>query len=245
MRALEIDDTLAAAHTELANSRHMFDWDWPGAENAFKQAIALNPDYADAHRLYALFLSGMGRPDEALAEIERTQRLDPLSFIAHADEGAILYFARRYDESIEKLNKTIEMEPNFFVPYEGLAVSYLQKGMYEEAVAANQNHLSLRGASPETVARLGHTYAVSGVKGIWQFSLQMWEMQRKRGYFPSYFYTAVAHAALDEKDQAFEWLERAYEERNLVVWLKVEPLLDNLRDDPRFVELLKKMGLEE
>ncbi|MFQ5866119.1 MAG: protein kinase [bacterium] len=245
VHALEIDDLLAEAHTELANIRFWFDWDWPSAENTFKYAIKINPDYAQAHRLYAAFLTRMGRHDEAIGEIKRAQELDPLELMNHTVEGYILYYARRYDQSIEQLNKTIEMEPNFFVPYLWLGLAYVEKGMLVEASIAVQKGITLSRGNPNGVALLGYIHAISGKRNEAQKILdQLHQLSQQRYIKPSL--VATIHIGLGENDKAFGWLEKAYEARdNFLVYLKVMPSVDHLRSDPRFTALLKKMGLED
>ncbi|MCI0525947.1 MAG: tetratricopeptide repeat protein, partial [Nitrospira sp.] len=218
VKALEIDNTLAEGYTSLGLIKLLHDWDWSGAESAFKQALERNPNYAPVHQWYTWYLSAMGRHDEAIAEIQKALELDPLSLIINRDVGLTLYFARRYDPAIEQYRKTLEMDPNFNVAYWGLGLAYLQKKMYEEAIPAFQ-----KARSPGV---LGYAYALSGKKDEAQKVLSHLKEQLKQRYVQSYF-LAVIYAGLDEKDQAFQWLQKAYEERSpYLIWLQVDPLYD-------------------
>lgn len=164
-KALKIDDSLAEAHTSLAYARYRYDWDWGGAEEEFKRAIALNPNYATAHHWYGEYLAMMGRFDDSLTEIRRAAELDPLSSIINADEGWFLYLARRPDEAIKQLRKTLEMDQNFAEAYFYLGEAYEQKGMFVEAIANFQRAKDLNVGDGPGVLGLGHAYALSGRRG--------------------------------------------------------------------------------
>lgn len=249
LKALQIDETVAEAHTSLAAITLFYDWDWSGAEQQFKRAIELNPRYATAHHWYAFYLTLMGRPDEGIAEIKRAQELDPLSLIISTDFGFLLYFARRYDEAMEQLRNVIEMDPHFTTAHVRLGQVYEQKAMYEEAVAEFQKAVTL---SPEGsylyLARtyvLARTYALLGNRDeAVRILHEATKLSKKRHISP--YAIALIYAGLGEKDRAFAWLERAYAERsNWLVGLKVDPRVDNLRSDPRFAELLRRMNFPE
>jgi tetratricopeptide (TPR) repeat protein len=248
LKALEIDDTLADAHTSLARIKSSFDWDWLAAEEEFKRAIELNPNYATAHHLYGRHLMIMGRFDEAAVEIRRASELDPLSLLINADLSAPLFFARQYDQAIESLRETIEMDPNFALAHVRLGGAYECKGMYEEAIAEYQRAIELSGSSadnPTTSAVLAHVYAASGRGDQARAMLNRLKEQSQRGYV-SPCDIAEVHAALGEEDQAFEWLEKAYKLRSCDLrFLKVSQLMDSLRSDPRFADLLRRVGLAE
>ncbi len=238
-KALEIDDTLAEAHTSIARIRMAFDWDWLAAEREFKRAIELNPNYATAHHWYGMYLVRMGRFDEALSEIKQAQKLDPLSLIINADMGAPLFFARQYDQAIEQHRKTLEMDLNFPPTHLRLGAAYEQKGMYQEAIAEYQRAIELSGDNTKTSVVLGYAYAVSGRRAEAQKELDQLKEQSNSPYDIAMIYTA-----LGDKEQAFEWLEKAYEDRSGgLVFLKVDPGLDSLRSDPRFADLLRRVGL--
>lgn len=242
-RALEIDDTLGEAHASLGFVRSFYDWDWAGAEQEYRRAMQLNPGYATAHHWYSGYLRAVGRLPEALAAIRRAQELDPLSPAIGRDLGRVLLSLRRPDQAIEQYRKTLELDPNFPSGYLHLGMAYEQKSMYEEAVAAGQKARDLPGGNPLILAGLGHSYALWGKKDKARELLgELKELSRQR-YVPA-FDMALVHIGLDDKDRAFEWLEKACQERDgWLVWLKADPLFDSLRSDPRFAALLKKLGL--
>lgn len=244
MKALELDGTLVEAHTTLANLRMYYDWDWSGAESEFKKAIELNPSYATAHHWYSNYLIFMGRADEAFAEIGRAQELDPLSPIINEVVGWHRHLARRYDEAVELQKKALDLEPNFAVAHFGLATTYEQKGMYDRAIEEFKEAVRLSPNDLDNLAGLGHAYAVSGKRAE---ALQvLGELQaRSKLRFVSAFHFAVIYAGLGDKDQALEWLEKAYEEHSWwMPHLKVEPRMDSLRADPRFIDLLRRLRLQ-
>jgi eukaryotic-like serine/threonine-protein kinase len=248
LKALEIDDKLAEAHTSLARIKSSFDWDWLAAEEEFRRAIELNPNYATAHHLYGRHLMIMGRFDEAAVEIRRASELDPLSLLINADLSAPLFFARQYDRAIESLRETLEMDPNFALAHVRLGGAYEFKGMYEEAIAEYQRAIELSGSSADNStmsAMLAHSYAASGRGDQARDILNRLKEQSQRGYV-SPCDIAEVHAALGEEDQAFEWLEKAYELRSSDLrFLRVSQLMDSLRSDPRFADLLRRVGLAE
>jgi len=245
-KAMDIDDTLAEAYESAAHVRILYDWDWKDAEGEFNRAIELNPGYAIAHQRYALYLTVMGRLDEATAEIRRAQMFDPLSLIINADVGLIFYISRLYDQAIQQCQNTLEIDPNFCVARFALGLAYEQKRMYEEAVAQFQQAITLSGGITALIAALGHAYGVSGKKEEASRVLGELEDLSKRRYV-SASSIATIYAGLEEENQVFKWLQRAYEERS--VWsihlhLKVDPRFDGVRSDPRFTTLLKEMGFE-
>ena len=242
-KALEIDDTLAEAHTTLASIRATYDWDWVDAERKYKRAIELNPSYPTAHQWYAQYLVRMGRFREATTEMKRAQELDPLSLIINATGGFIFYMARQYDQAIKELRKTVELDPNFGNAHYYLGRAYVQKAMYGEAVAELEKAASLSGRGTVQIAELAHACAVAGKR---QRALKILnELLRERlekGYVSSYR-VALVYVGLGEQDQALAWLKRAYDERSWWLgFLKVDPRLDPLRADPRFQDLLRRMN---
>jgi serine/threonine protein kinase/Flp pilus assembly protein TadD len=243
LKALGIDGTLAEAHTSLAHARLFYDWDWSGAERELKRAIELNPNNTSAHQWYTSYLSAMGRHDEAIARAKRAQELDPLSLVINTMVGRTFYFARQYDQAIEQFRKTLELDPNFALAQHFLGQAYEQKGMYDEAFAVFQKGITLSGGRSQMVAFLGHAYAVSGKRGEALKTLDELKELSKRRYVGPYN-VALVYAGLGEKDQAFEWLQKGYEERSSeLLWLAVIPGFDSLRSDPRFADLLRRMGL--
>ncbi len=245
-KALEIDETLAEAHNSLAYVRWKYDWDWVGAEREFLRAIELNPNYATAHQWYAVYLAEMGRTDESIKEIKKAQELDPLSLIINVASASILTCARQYNQAIEQCQKVLDMDPNFSLTHLPLGWIYEQKEMYEEAIKEYLKAEAFFGRlSPEEVAALREAYAVSGWRGYWQKHLDILKQQSKQRHVAASD-IAWDHVHLGEKDQAFKWLEKAYQERDPVLCsLKTDPIFDSLRSDPKFKALLKKMGLEK
>jgi tetratricopeptide (TPR) repeat protein len=245
IRALELDDTLAEAHTSLGRVLAAYDWDWPSAEKEYKRAIELNPRYAIAHQWYGGWFQVMGRGNEAIAERKRAQELDPLSPIVTFELGLAFYYARDYDQAIEQFHKTLELDQNFPPAQQFLPAAYEQKGMYAEAIAGFKRAIPLMGGSEWSLTRggLGHIYAVSGKKSEALAVLDELKQISAREYMPATS-VALVYAGLGEKDQAFAWLEKGYEERSFQMqWLTLEPRWDSLRSDPRFANLVRRMGL--
>ncbi len=242
-KALQFDDTLAEAHTSLAYASLHHDWNWKAAEQQFKRAIELTPNYATAHQWYARYLTAMGRFEEAIRQVQRARELEPLSLIINSAVGYAYYFARQYDRAIEESRKALEMEPNFSRTHWNLGLAYEQKGMFEPAIAEFQQAIALSGESPVIQAALAHAYAVAGKRGEAQKALDGLKELSSRRYVPSYPIAGI-YAGLGDRDQAFRWLEKAYEERdNGLPYLKVDPILDVLRRDERFAALVRRVGL--
>jgi eukaryotic-like serine/threonine-protein kinase len=242
LKALELDSSLAEAHTALALVKVSYEWDWASAEGEFKRAIELNPGYADGRYFYAfLYLSEMGRHDEAIAEMKQALETDPLSLIINANLGQIYYHARRYDQAIEQGRKTLEIAPDFVVAHANLIDVYEQKGMYPEAIAALKT-LGERGQ--QEAALLEAAYRAAGARGYWQKRLDLPLDRLKRGEYVKPTTIPRIYAQLGDKERAFEWLEKAYADRDSeLVELRVEPGYDPLRSDPRFADLLRRIGL--
>ncbi|HEX5703524.1 MAG TPA: protein kinase [Pyrinomonadaceae bacterium] len=238
-RALELDPRLAEGHAILAAIKTVYDWDWAGAEREFKLAIELNPSYATAHQRYSLFLPALGRFDEAIAEARKARDVDPLALPVNENLGDILYLARRYDEAIEQLRKTLELDPNYGVAHGTLAKVYEAQGKHEELLEER-----LKGSSPETVAELRKVFAASGIKGVWQNRLNVL-LERSKTAYVSPADIALFYTRLNDRDQAFAWLEKAMAERSINFnYLVADPRFDNLRGDPRLAALLRRVGLE-
>jgi TolB-like protein/DNA-binding winged helix-turn-helix (wHTH) protein/Tfp pilus assembly protein PilF len=241
IKALELDSTLGEAHNSLAFVLDGFDWDLDAGGKEFRQAIDLNPSYATAHHWFAWHLSLLGRYDEAIAEMRKAENLDPLSLIINADLAELLVLAHSYDESIRQSNKTIEMDPNFAMAHNQLAQGYLEKHMYSEAVTELEKAVRLSGGSPTCIANLARAYAASGKRSE---AIRLLSGLQKRSN-PTYSYgseIATIYASLGNRDQAMNWLEKAYEERfNPGVLLR--PGFDPLRSDPRFEDLVHRIGL--
>jgi serine/threonine protein kinase/tetratricopeptide (TPR) repeat protein len=240
-KALELDDTLAEAHASEAYIRAYYDWDWAGADQEFRRSLALNPNDASVHHRYSRFLASLGRVDEALTEIKRARELDPLSLVVKANRGVIYYFGGRYDEAIDELKSLLEKEPNFSVAYWGLGLAYEQKKMYKQAIASFEKASDLDKGDSNWIASLGHAYAEAGDKPAARKKLDELKFLAKQGGSPPYQF-ALVYAALGEKDQAFEALEKAEEERStLLTYLKMDPRLNSLHSDPRFQKLSRRM----
>ena len=246
LKALELDNDLAEAHAVLAGIR-MDEGDWVAAEKECKRALDLNPNSFLAHGFYASYLVRMGRHDEAIAEWKRALALDPLAVRAHAEIGYSLYFARRYDEAIEQLKKTCDMDPKFAPAHARLGATYLQKKMYQEAILELEKARALDD-SPERPGRFAwpaYAYAVSGHRNKAQGMLaELKQIARQRDIRPINF--AIIYAGLGDKDQAFAWLDKVYEEgsgRDLGE-ARVNPMFDSLRSDARFANLLRRVNLD-
>jgi TolB-like protein/Tfp pilus assembly protein PilF len=243
-KALEIDETLAEAHASLAFSLAIYDWDWPAAEREFKRALELKPGYANAHHWYGLlYLVARGTLDEAIAAVRRAHELDPLSLTISTNIGMLLYMARRYDQSIEQYQQALEMERHFAYTHWQLALTYEQKALYEEAIAELQTAIALSGRSLQPLAQLGHAYAIAGRRDqACAVLAELNELAQQNYVSPSR--TAAIYAGLGQTEHAFDWLERAYHERDpWLIWLRFDPVMDELRADRRFTSLLERIGL--
>ena len=243
-RALEIDNTLAEAHAALGNIR-LYEGDWSGAESAFIRARDLNPNYQRYHLDYAHYLRMMKRFEESVAESKRVLELDPLSALYNRQVALALYFARRYDEAIEQCGKTLDLEPGMPTAYRWLAKSYEQKGLYGQAVEAWLKTIQFTGLGPGAGAALREAYAASGWKGFWRKALDLRKGRAKQGNVDLYVLAEI-YARLGDKDQAFFWLKKDYEQNNHhpLVWLNCDPFWDDLRSDRRYIDLVRRMGLD-
>ena len=243
-KALQLDDSLAEAHATLGAVRFFYDWDFPGAEKEYKRALEMNPNNAEAHQLYSYFLTGMGRFDESLVEMRRAQELDPLSVEKVTGIGEILHFQGQSDRALEQYRKALEMDTNAGFVHWAIGNVYVKKGMYAEAIAQYQKSIPLSGSSPDEPASLAYAYALAGKR---REALQIIEelKERSKRQFISPTVIAVIYGGLGEKDMAFEWLEKAYSGRDFIlVLLKIEPMFDPLRDDARFTDLMRRVGLQ-
>lgn len=244
IRALELDETLAEAHVSLGRVFASYDWDWTSAEKEYKRAIELNPRYATAHQWYGGYLSVVGHSNEAIAERKRALELEPLSLIINFELGLSYYYARDYDRAIEQFQKTLELDQYFPAAHNFLPAAYEQKGMYKEAIDEFKQSIPLTRRG-ESMAGLGHVYAVSGRRGDAGILLGELKQTFGREYLPA-SNIALIYAGLNEKDQAFDWLNKAYEQRAFQLqWINLDPRWDNLRSDPRFQEILRRMGLPQ
>jgi TolB-like protein/tetratricopeptide (TPR) repeat protein len=256
LRALAIDNALGEAHASLAYITFFYDWDWAAAEKEFKRALELNPNNADTHHWYSHFLMGQGRIEESLTQSKRALELSPFDILFNIHLGWHYLYARQYDQALEQIEKTIEMDKNFAQTYPWLGLIFEQQGKYSEAIAAFQNAIRLfPGGSSIAEAELAHTYAVSGNREAAQKIIAELQELAKTKYVSSFQIAAIyaglcdgparnASPARTEKDQAFAWLEKAFEERSDgLVNLNAEQRFDNLRSDPRFTDLARRVGL--
>jgi eukaryotic-like serine/threonine-protein kinase len=246
LKALEIDDTLSEAHTSLGYVMTMYDWDWSGAEREFQRAIELNPNYAVAHYRYGIALMRTGSVEGAITEERRALELDPLSLSINRMLGVTFFSARKYDQAIEQQRKTLDLDPNFRLAVNDLGLAYLAKSMSKQAIAEFQKALM---TSPDNVAALsdlGYAYAVTSRRAEAQTVLDQLNELSKRKYVPAR-YRARIYASLGDKDKAFDWLEKGYEDRSVgsgLSGLKMDASFDPLRSDPRFADLLRRMNLQ-
>jgi len=241
LKALELDDTLAEAHAALAYVKSTYDRDWTGAEREFKRALELNPNYVDGRYFYAyIYLSAMGRQEEAVAQMKRALETDPLSLIVNANLGGVYYFERRYDQAIEQCRKTLEIESDFTPAHVRLQETYEQTGMYEQAIAEIQR---TDNEGRRQAPLLERAYRAGGARGYLQKLLELTMDRAKREYVAPNRVARI-YARLGDNARAFEWLEKACAERDhFVRYLKVDPSYDSLRSDPRFQDLLRCIGL--
>jgi adenylate cyclase len=245
MKALELDDRLAEAHAVLADVRFFYDWDWEGAEREYKRAIELNPSYALAHNNYAFYFSALTRHDDALAEIKRARELDPVSLLINSDLGWAYYFARQYDQAILQFRRALELDPNLEVSQFALGRVYEKKEMFVESLAAYRKAVSLSPSDPVSIAGLGYAYAVAGRRDDALNIVARLTHPSQQKLIPSWG-IATIYIGLDNKDEAFAWLEKAFADRvSDLVYLQTDPVLDPLRSDPRFQVLVRRMSFPE
>lgn len=241
VKALELDDTLAEAHASLGWIKWVYDWDWPGAEQEFKRAIELSPNYVTAHDWYGVCLAQRGRFDEALSQLEQARRLDPLSLVIPVHTGWIYFYAGQYDRAIEQYHKSLEMDPNYAWAHAHLSQAYEQKGMYAEAVAEMRRTMELSTNSHRHQAWLGHIYAASGDRDQARKLLAELLEKEKKQYVSPYS-IALVYAGLDDRERCLAWLSKAAEQRvGRLVRLPFDPRFKNLRTDPRFVEIVRRV----
>jgi len=241
-KALELNARLAEAHIALAYAIHLYDWNRSAAEAEFRKGLELNPNYAPGHQWYAVFLASEGRFEEAVAQITRARELDPLSLIIGDVVGWIYSLARRNDDAIREFRKAIELDPRFYPTHYDLGLTYVDMGKYEEAIVELEQARSLAGDTPRTLSGLAYACAMAHQRGRARDFLDRLRELSTHRYVPP-FDVAVVHAALGERDLAFKWLDKAYEDRHpWLVMLKVTPKVDSLRSDPRFAALLERIA---
>jgi tetratricopeptide (TPR) repeat protein len=240
-RAVDLDETLAEGHNSLASI--LFDrFDFEGADREFRRAIELNPSYSTAHHWYGLFLGVMGRADASIAELKLAHELDPFSPIINANYAFVYYQAGRYEEAIALCRKTLELDANFSPAHEYLGQVYLETGNYAEAIAELEKDVALSPGDAAAKAELGYGYGRAGRK---KEALKIIEelTRTSRHTYVSPYDVAVVYVGLDQKDEAFRWLEKAYQEHSVRLWnLKAHPRFARLRSDPRFQDLMRRVG---
>jgi TolB-like protein/DNA-binding winged helix-turn-helix (wHTH) protein/Tfp pilus assembly protein PilF len=243
-KALAMDDTLGEAHSALARVFFYYEWDVAAAEREFKRSVQLDPGYALAHVWYAWYLFALARFDEAIAEARRAQELDPLSLLANWNVAQTLYFAQQYDRALEQCRRVLELDSNYDQAHATMARIYRYTGRYQEARAEFQKRAEIDPRSLSDLSNLASNYAASGDKAKARKLLaQALQQDQREGDFPAFTFASV-NVALGNKDEALHWLEKSYENRDWpLVQLKVEPQWDPLRSDPRFQNLVRRVGL--
>jgi len=244
IKALTLDDTLAEAHTTLAHILVNYDWNWSAAEKEFKRSIELKPDYARAHQWYAIhYLTATGRLEEAVQEMKKALELEPASLVMNTFMGATLYYAGRYDEAIDQCRRTIQMDPNFAVAHWHLGLAYEQKHLLDAATEEFKKAISLSGSSPLMKAALGRAYAESQNNHEANEMLNELNELAKRQYASAYEIATIC-VALGNHEEAFQLLGKAYAEHSFhLVNLNVSPQFKSIRSDPRFQDLVERLGL--
>nr|NIO47973.1 tetratricopeptide repeat protein [Candidatus Aminicenantes bacterium] len=242
LKAMDLDDTLPEVYHNLANTRAWLEYDWEGAEKAYRRAIELNPNYPDVRAYYSHFLFQVGRPEEAMAQIERALELDPFNVLFRAIYAMDLMFARRYDDAITVLSETLRTAPNNLQVLSNFKSAYHLKGMYEEALEIWRRSFAAKG-DQEAEEALARGYAEGGYSRALSCVAEMM-IERSRTTFVTPWQIGTLYTRAGKNDEALEWLEKAYEARDgNMAYISVDPIFDGLRDDPRFKNLLRKMNL--
>ncbi|MGH9793670.1 MAG: TPR end-of-group domain-containing protein [Candidatus Acidiferrales bacterium] len=244
-KALEIDEALGEAHSSLAGVFMDYRWNWPDVETEYKRALELHPGYPVAHQWYGNYLNAMGRSGEGIAELQRARELDPLSLIINTNLGWAYHLGREYDKALEEAHKALELDPNFYWTYLLMGRAYEQKGLHKEAIIAYERATVLSGNNSMVLAELGHAYARAGQQSEARKILARLKRPSGREYASPYD-VALVCVGLGQKEEAFAWLEKSYQERARPLgFAKVEPRLDPLRSDPRFQHLLLRMNFPQ
>jgi len=242
LQAVHHDETLGEGHVALARILVFREWNWAGAGRAYRRAIELSPSYATAHQWYGMYLLHLGQGDEALREIRLAQRLDPLSISVNLDVGRVLYHTRRYDEAVTQWRNTLELDPNSADARLHLGLTYLEKGMFQEAQVEFEHWGEIRREAP--TALFAYTHAAAGDRAEAQRLLEGLLYEAQDQHAPAAA-IALIYGQLGDRDNAFRWLEKAVEARSsFLLFIKVSPRVDPLRSDPRYHELLQRMGLD-
>jgi TolB-like protein/Tfp pilus assembly protein PilF len=241
-RALKLDDGLAEAHASMGEVMMQYYYEWDKAKGELDRALQLNPNYATAHLWKSTYFVTQGFVDEAIAECKVAEELDPLSMIISTELGKTLYYAGKHDQAIEKYKKSLEVDPNFALAHKGLAEVYAKISLFQESLGEIEKAIALSKRSVFILDDVGYIYALAGRKADAENVLEELETLSTETYVPAYGRAAI-YTGLKDFKKAMEWLGRAYEERSFLSWIKVDPVFDELRDDPRFRSLLDKLGL--
>jgi len=241
-RALKLDDTLADAHAALGWVIWMYDWDWPSAEREFQRAIQLNPGYVQSHRMYAMYLDSAGRFEEAFREFQIARQLDPVSLGLIRNTAEHFRYLKQYDKAIAENRKVLEMDPGFEGALESLSFVYADNGMYEECIKVIEQ-LAITEGEDNLAKTMKTAYARGGYKDALKSRLQFYKDRRRVGSFVAFWDEALLQAQLGNKDLALEAHEKAYAEREDLTDLNVDPSWDNIRSDPRFQDLVRRIGI--
>jgi serine/threonine protein kinase/Flp pilus assembly protein TadD len=248
LKAIEIDPTLGEPHAALAGTKDIYERDLAGAEKEYKRAIELNPNYATSYHWYGETLSEQGRFDEGLPIWKRALELDPFSLAIGTDYALeYLYYDRKYEQAVDYLNKLVEMDPNYVRTHTYLTIVYETMGRYEDAINETEKRVSLQGMKPEEVANakrvLSDALKAGGPKGYWSKILEFTMQDMKKGESVPAFVLARIYSELGQRDEAFKWLQKSFENKETdLVYIKVSPIWDKLRDDPRFADMLRRLG---
>jgi TolB-like protein/Tfp pilus assembly protein PilF len=242
MKALELDEGVVEAHISLADVKKGYDWDWPGAEAEYKRALNLNPSYAIAHMWYADYLSKMGRHTDAIAEAMRARELDPISVDSNAFLGFILYRARRYDEALKACQKAVELDPYHPEGHWFAALAHEQRREHHEAIVELEKAVTFSGGGAPYIALLGRAYGLAGERTKASSVLDELRTLSDRRYVSPLDF-AVVYTGLDDRNSAFHWLEKTYQERTMRIQELPQPIFDSLRSDPRYHDLMRRIGL--
>jgi TolB-like protein/Tfp pilus assembly protein PilF len=242
-KALALDASLAEAHVSLGYSEMVYEWRFPEAEKEFARALQLRPDYATAHQFYAYYLTAVGDLDGAIQYRKRALELDPINPLLTSALGEAYYQYRQYDRTIEQNSRSLALDPSYAIGLVNIGRAFELKGMHPQAREAFQKILAVSAENPAVLALMGHEYATSGEPDKARAIVAKLQQISQRTYVPS-VYIALVYTGLHDIDHAFQWLDKAYEERcEYLVYLPTEPLADPLRNDPRFAKLLQRIGL--
>jgi DNA-binding winged helix-turn-helix (wHTH) protein/TolB-like protein/Tfp pilus assembly protein PilF len=243
LKAMELDHSIGESYVALAHSKLFYEWDYAGAEKDLQRAIDLSPNDKNAYSLYGTYLIAMGRLDEALTARKQALRIDPVDPFTVNAVGWVYFYKRDYEEAIKWYKKAVDLDANFAVAHQDLGNAYYQKGMYAEAVDEFLKQKALSGAGTEELDALGQAFRLSGVQGYWRKELELANRQSKQGRVRNWRMVRI-YTGLGDKDKTFEWMEKAFEEReSLLIFLAVTPGFDELHSDKRFQELLRRIGL--